>query len=96
MTWGLHNGHMRLFIFGPSLGTWFPVTSANSKKTTHGTPGERSIAQKALGILSIRFHGRRDATPANIRQVLEECGWTPCEFTRYPGTQSKTEDDDQP
>jgi hypothetical protein len=92
MSWGLHNGHMRMFIYGPGLGTWFPVTSASSRNKTHGTTTEQSIAQKALKILSIRFHNSCAATPQDIREVLESCGWTPCEFTRYPGTQSTTND----
>lgn len=82
--WELHNGYMRLFIVGPGMNAWFPVTKASSTVTHHGTPKEREIARKAIASLSIRFHDNREAGPDDIRKALEAFGWKPDELTTYP------------
>jgi hypothetical protein len=92
-SWELYNGCMRLYICGPGMQAWFPVTAASSSSTIHGTAHERNIARKALLQLARRFHNTTEATPSCIRETLEKCGWTPDEFTAYPTDHDSRGDD---
>jgi hypothetical protein len=85
-TWGLHNGWMRLYLHGPGVNTWWPVTSARSDTSRHGSERERAIAKKAVRDLAIEF---RDSIPTlqDVREALERHGWKPCPYTIYPDQQ---------
>jgi hypothetical protein len=80
--WHIYQGSIRAFICGPGMGAWFPVSAANYKGGP--TPKEMRIARKALSVLMVKFHGMYDATAKDIRKALEEAGWEPDEFTKYP------------
>jgi hypothetical protein len=87
--WELYDGSMRLFICGPGVRSWWPVTAPSSApQARHGTAAERNIARKALLYLSRRFHDSCEATPEDIRAALEKYGWTADELTRYPSSQA--------
>ena len=80
--WSLHNGYMRLFIVGPGMAAWFPITAPDSSRLSHGTPEERHIARIAMAALAIRFRDE-PAQPRDIREELEKAGWIPDELTYY-------------
>jgi hypothetical protein len=82
--WQLFSGCMRLYIVGPGPDAWFPVSKPDSSKGPPGTLDEQKIAQAAVMILTERYRENKDAGPDEIRQVLEECGWTEDELTIYP------------
>lgn len=87
--WHVHKGFMRLFLAGPGVTDWWPLTRPFPYlEEAEKTMADR-IGRKACAVLNVEFRGTFNLEPHFVRETLLRCGWTPDELTAYPDEDAK-------